>query len=250
MRFRLLIIIAALFLLPACGSGKVKEYKVKVVKEYPHDTSSYTQGLFFHDGKLYESTGEYGNSTFRTVDLATGKALTKMSFDRKYFAEGSVILDDVLYILTWNEKVVFRYDAKTLKYLSTVGYRRQGWGLTTDGKRLIASDGSSKIYFLDSSLKTEKTIQVTMDGAPVRYLNELEWIDGRIWANVYTTGLIVIINPSSGVVEGRINCAGLLPRSLRTKNTDVLNGIAVQDGRIYLTGKRWPRLYEVELISK
>lgn len=250
MRFRLLIIIAALFLLPACGSGKVKEYKVKVVKEYPHDTSSYTQGLFFHDGKLYESTGEYGNSTFRTVDLATGKALTKMSFDRKYFAEGSVILDDVLYILTWNEKVVFRYDAKTLKYLSTVGYRRQGWGLTTDGKRLIASDGSSKIYFLDSSLKTEKTIQVTMDGAPVRYLNELEWIDGRIWANVYTTDLIVIINPSSGVVEGRINCAGLLPRSLRTKNTDVLNGIAVQDGRIYLTGKRWPRLYEVELISK
>ena len=250
MRFRLLIIIAALFLLPACGSGKVKEYKVKVVKEYPHDTSSYTQGLFFHDGKLHESTGEYGNSTFRTVDLATGKALTKMSFDRKYFAEGSVILDDVLYILTWNEKVVFRYDAKTLKYLSPVGYRRQGWGLTTDGKRLIASDGSSKIYFLDSSLKTEKTIQVTMDGAPVRYLNELEWIDGRIWANVYTTDLIVIINPSSGVVEGRINCAGLLPRSLRTKNTDVLNGIAVQDGRIYLTGKRWPRLYEVELISK
>lgn len=250
MRFRLLIIIAALFLLPACGSGKVKEYKVKVVKEYPHDTSSYTQGLFFHDGKLYESTGEYGNSTFRTVDLTTGKALTKMSFDRKYFAEGSVILDDVLYILTWNEKVIFRYDAKTLKYLSTVGYRRQGWGLTTDGKRLIASDGSSKIYFLDSSLKTEKTIQVTMDGAPVRYLNELEWIDGRIWANVYTTDLIVIINPSSGVVEGRINCAGLLPRSLRTKNTDVLNGIAVQDGRIYLTGKRWPRLYEVELISK
>ena len=250
MRFRLLIVIAALTLLPACGSGKVKEYKVKVVKEYPHDTSSYTQGLFFHGGKLYESTGEYGNSTFRTVDLESGKALTKMSFDRKYFAEGSVILDDVLYILTWNEKVVFRYDAATLKYLSTAGYRRQGWGLTTDGKRLIASDGSSRIYFLDSSLKTEKTIQVTMDGAPVRYLNELEWIDGRIWANVYTTDLIVIINPSSGVVEGRIDCTGLLPRSLRTKNTDVLNGIAVQDGRIYLTGKRWPRLYEVELISK
>ena len=250
MKFRLLIVIAALVLLPACGSGKVKEYKVKVVKEYPHDTSSYTQGLFFHGGKLYESTGEYGNSTFRTVDLESGKALTKMSFDRKYFAEGSVILDDVLYILTWNEKVVFRYDAQSLKYLSTVGYRRQGWGLTTDGKRLIASDGSSRIYFLDSSFKTEKTIQVTLDGAPVRYLNELEWIDGRIWANVYTTDIIVIINPSSGVVEGRIDCAGLLPRSLRTKNTDVLNGIAVQDGRIYLTGKRWPRLYEVELISK
>ena len=104
MRFRLLIVIAALVLLPACGSGKVKEYKVKVVREYPHDTSSYTQGLFFHGGKLYESTGEYGNSTFRTVDLESGKALTKMSFDRKYFAEGSVILDDVLYILTWNEK--------------------------------------------------------------------------------------------------------------------------------------------------
>ena len=250
MRLRGLIAIALLFLLPACGSGRVKEYKVKVVKEYPHDTSSYTQGLFFHGGKLYESTGEYGNSTFRTVDLETGKALTKMSFDRKYFAEGSVILDDVLYILTWNEKVVFRYDASSLKYLSTVGYRRQGWGLTTDGKRLIASDGSSKIYFLDSSLKTEKTIQVTLDGAPVRYLNELEWIDGRIWANVYTTDLIVVINPSSGVVEAKIDCSGLLPKSLRTPSTDVLNGIAARDGRIFLTGKRWPRLYEVELISK
>ena len=250
MRIRAVIVIAALLLLPACGSGKVKEYKVKVVKEYPHDTSSYTQGLFFHEGKLYESTGEYGGSTFRTVCLETGEALTKMNFDRKYFIEGSTILDGTLYILTWNEKVVFRYDASTLKYSSTLGYRRQGWGLTTDGKQLIASDGSSRIYFLDSSLKTLRSIQVTLNGSPVRYLNELEWIDGRIWANVYTTDTIVIINPSSGVVEATVDCTGLLPKSLRTKKTDVLNGIAVSGKKIYLTGKRWPRLYEVELISK
>ena len=250
MKVHAAIAVLALLLLPACGSGKVKEYKVKVVKEYPHNVSSYTQGLFFHDGKLYESTGEYGNSTFRTVSLETGEALKKMNFDRKYFIEGSTILDGILYILTWNEKVVFRYDATTLKYSSTLGYRRQGWGLTTDGKQLIASDGSSRIYFLDSSLKTLRSIQVTLNGSPVRYLNELEWIDGRIWANVYTTDTIVIINPSNGVVEATVDCTGLLPKSLRTKKTDVLNGIAVSGKKIYLTGKRWPRLYEVELISK
>lgn len=250
MRAHAAILALALLLLPACGSGKVKEYKVKVVKEYPHDVSSYTQGLFFHGGKLYESTGEYGNSTFRTVNLETGEAITKMHFDKQYFIEGSTILDGTLYILTWNEKVVFRYDAATLKYSSSLGYRRQGWGLTTDGKQLIASDGSSRIYFLDSALKTLKTIQVTLNGSPVRYLNELEWIDGRIWANVYTTDMIVVINPNSGVVEATIDCAGLLPKSLRTKKTDVLNGIAVSGKKIYLTGKRWPRLYEVELISK
>lgn len=232
-------------------SAKVERYKIEVVKAYPHDTGSYTQGLFWHDGSLYESTGLNGKSTFRKVDLQSGKALTKLPFNRKYFVEGSVILGDKLYILTWTNKVIFIYDANTLEYLSTYSYPREGWGLTTDGKSLISSDGSSRIYFLTPELKFERSINVTLNGRAVRYLNELEWIDGRIWANVYTTDTIVIINPDTGIVEAMVDCEGLLPERLRTSDTDVLNGIAVDsEGRIFLTGKNWPELYEVKLVGE
>lgn len=232
-------------------SAKVERYKIEVVKAYPHDTGSYTQGLFWHDGSLYESTGLNGKSTFRKVDLQSGQALTKLPFNKKYFVEGSVILGDKLYILTWTNKVVFIYDAGTLEYRSTYSYPREGWGLTTDGKSLISSDGSSRIYFLTPELKFERSINVTLNGRAVRYLNELEWIDGRIWANVYTTDTIVIINPDTGIVEATVDCEGLLPERLRTYDTDVLNGIAVDsEGRIFLTGKNWPELYEVKLVGE
>lgn len=232
-------------------SAKVERYKIEVVKAYPHDTGSYTQGLFWHDGSLYESTGLNGKSTFRKVDLQSGQALTKLPFNKKYFVEGSVILGDKLYILTWTNKVIFIYDANTLEYLSTYSYPREGWGLTTDGKSLISSDGSSRIYFLTPELKFERSINVTLNGRAVRYLNELEWIDGRIWANVYTTDTIVIINPDTGIVEATVDCEGLLPERLRTSDTDVLNGIAVDsEGRIFLTGKNWPELYEVKLVGE
>lgn len=232
-------------------SAKVERYKIEVVKAYLHDTGSYTQGLFWHDGSLYESTGLNGKSTFRKVDLQSGQALTKLPFNRKYFVEGSVILGDKLYILTWTNKVIFIYDATTLEYRSTYSYPREGWGLTTDGKSLISSDGSSRIYFLTPELKFERSINVTLNGRAVRYLNELEWIDGRIWANVYTTDTIVIINPDTGIVEATVDCDGLLPERLRTSDTDVLNGIAVDsEGRIFLTGKNWPELYEVKLVGE
>lgn len=232
-------------------SAKVERYKIEVVKAYPHDTGSYTQGLFWHDGSLYESTGLNGKSTFRKVDLQSGQALTKLPFNRKYFVEGSVILGDKLYILTWTNKVIFIYDANTLEYRSTYSYPREGWGFTTDGKSLISSDGSSRIYFLTPELKFERSINVTLNGRAVRYLNELEWIDGRIWANVYTTDTIVIINPDTGIVEATVDCEGLLPERLRTSDTDVLNGIAVDsEGRIFLTGKNWPELYEVKLVGE
>ena len=232
-------------------SAKVERYKIEVVKAYPHDTGSYTQGLFWHDGSLYESTGLNGKSTFRKVDLQSGQALTKLPFNKKYFVEGSVILEDKLYILTWTNKVVFIYDANTLEYRSTYSYPREGWGLTTDGKSLISSDGSSRIYFLTPELKFERSINVTLNGLAVRYLNDLEWIDGRIWANVYTTDTIVIINPDTGIVEATVDCEGLLPERLRTYDTDVLNGIAVDsEGRIFLTGKNWPELYEVKLVGE
>ena len=247
---RLILIALALAVLVSC-QGKVKKYRLNVIKEYPHDTSSYTQGLFFHDGTLYESTGQMGESTMRTVDLESGKPIRKLSFSDQYFIEGSVILDDELFILSWLNRVAFIYDANTLEYKETYSYPRQGWGLTTDGKSLIASDGSSTLYFLDKRFNVQHTVRVTRDDKTVTMLNELEWIDGKIWANIYTTDDIAIINPRTGVVEGMIDCSGLLDKSLRTPKTDVLNGIAYNpaDGKIYLTGKYWPKMFEIELVQ-
>ncbi len=240
------------FALLSCSDAKVREYKLDVVAEYPHDVTSYTQGLFFHDGQMYESTGQYGESTFRKVDLSSGEAVERLDFSDEYFVEGSVMFADNLYILTWTNRKAFIYDAATLKYKSTWSYPREGWGLTTDGKHLIASDGSANLYFMDKNFAPEKKITVTLEGRPVRFLNELEYIDGKIWANVYTTDTIVMINPKDGKVEGLIDCTGLLPKRLRKPSTDVLNGIAYdsKNGRIYLTGKNWPKLYEVRTVEK
>ena len=240
------------FLLLSCADATVKEYRLEVVAEYPHDTGAYTQGLFIHDGQLYESTGIKGKSTFRMVDLETGRALKRLDFDKKYFVEGSVIWKDNLYILTWESRIAFIYDANTLEYKSSWKYPREGWGITTDGKYLIASDGSANLYFMDENFAQKRKILVTVDGRPVRFLNELEYINGKIWANVYTSDEIVIINPKDGRIEGVIDCKGLLPKELRTPMTDVLNGIAYdpESEQIYLTGKNWPKLYEVKLVEK
>lgn len=248
----ILSICTMLLLLVSCSGSEKKKYELEVIAEYPHDTQSYTQGLFFNNGKLYESTGLKGKSTFRVVDLASGQALRRFDFDKKYFVEGSVIFNDKLYILTWEDRVAFIYDAETLEYRESRRYPRQGWGITTDGKSLIASDGTSTLYFMDEDLKVKEKVKVTLDEKPVWWLNELEYIDGRIWANVYTTDDIVIINPRNGKVEGLVDCKGLLPRSLHSDTTDVLNGIAYnpQDEKIYLTGKNWPRMYEVRLVEK
>lgn len=245
-------LLALILSMTSCADAKVRQYKVKVVHEYPHDVTSYTQGLFFQGNFMIETTGQWGESTLRKVDLATGKAVKKLDFDRKYFVEGSAELDGNIYILTWKNKVAFMYDAATLEYKSTWSYPREGWGLTTDGKSLIASDGSPRLYFMDRNFKQLRVLNVTMDGRPVNMLNELEWIDGKIWANVYMTDLIVIINPSDGRVEATVDCTGLLKSSDRTPDTDVLNGIAFnpENGKIYLTGKYWKRLFEVELVEK
>lgn len=247
----ILAFLLSLSVLPLFSETKVRQYKAKAVREYPHDVTSYTQGLFIQDGQMYESTGS-DNSTFRKVELSTGKALRRLDFNRKYFVEGSVALDGELYILTWRNKVLFRYSFPELEYVSTRSYPREGWGLTTDGKSLIASDGSSRIYFMTPDLEVTSSIQVRLHGRPLNLLNELEYIDGKIWANVYTSDMIVIIDPSTGNVESVVDCSGLLPDRLRTEDTDVLNGIAYDKatGKIYLTGKNWPRLYEIVLEEK
>ena len=251
MRTVFTIILMSLLIL-SCADAQVKEYSLEVVAEYPHDTESYTQGLFFNDGQMYESTGLHGKSTFRMVDLQTGKALKRLDFDDKYFVEGSVMWKGNLYILTWETKMAFVYDAETLEYKSTWKYPREGWGITTDGKQLIASDGSANLYFMNENFALDRKVRVTVEDRPVRFLNELEYIDGKIWANVYTSDDIVIINPKDGRIQGVVDCRGLLPEKLRTPVTDVLNGIAYNpaDGKIYLTGKNWPKLYEVRLVEK
>lgn len=240
-------LLCCLCLSVSCSAG-VKDYKIKVEKSYPHSTSAYTQGLFFHNDTLYESTGGYGESAFRKLELSSGKVLKEVSFSRKYFGEGSCMLGGNLYILTWTNNVAFVYDAATLKYKKTYSYPCEGWGLTTDGEFLYASDGSNKIYVLTPEFQLKRTIFVKVEGRNLRLLNELEWIDGKIWANVYQTDMIVIIDPATGEVQGRVDCSGLLPESLRTPATDVLNGIAVNSkGEIYLTGKNWPKIYKVSL---
>lgn len=251
MRTVFTIILMSLLIL-SCADAQVKEYSLEVVAEYPHDTESYTQGLFFNDGQMYESTGLHGKSTFRMVDMQTGKALKRLDFDDKYFVEGSVMWKGNLYILTWETKMAFVYDAETLEYKSTWKYPREGWGITTDGKQLIASDGSAYLYFMNENFALDRKVRVTIEDRPIRFINELEYIDGKIWANVYTSDEIVIINPKDGRIQGVVDCRGLLPKELRTPTTDVLNGIAYNpaDGKIYLTGKNWPKLYEVRLVEK
>lgn len=250
-----ILIVAALLPLISCNNAysqkkEVKTWLYNVEKEFPHDVTSYTQGLFFYKGQLYETAGQYGESSLRKVDLSTGKVLKRVNFPRTYFIEGSCVIADRLYILTWQEKTCFVYDVNTFEKIGQTRYQGEGWGLTTDGKSLIMSDGTSTIRFRDpDTFAEQRSITVTLNGKKVNYLNELEYIKGEIWANVYTSNIIVRIDPKTGIVNSIINCTGLLPKSLQKPDTDVLNGIAYneKDGSIYLTGKNWPRLYKISL---
>ncbi|WP_432712003.1 glutaminyl-peptide cyclotransferase [Pedobacter sp.] len=225
----------------------------KVINVFPHDTTSYTQGLEYHDGKFLESTGEYGSSTLRWVDLKSGKALQRIDIDKKYFAEGSTLIGDKIVLLTWQANLGFIYDAKSLKQTGTFPYQnsREGWGLTFDGKQLIKSDGTNRIWFLNKdTYKEESFIEVYDNKGQVDQLNELEYIDGKIYANVYQTDNIVIINPQSGAIERYIDLSNLLPEKDRFANTDVLNGIAWDNKgkRLFVTGKRFDKLFEIKLV--
>ena len=228
-------------------------YGYKIIKVYPHDANAYTQGLLFDNGVLYESTGLEGHSSLRKVEIATGKVLKNKKLADEYFAEGLVLLNDKLYQLTWQNNKAFVYDVNTFEQLHEFGYGGEGWGITTDGKLLYMSDGTDEIRILNpETFKKVGSINVYTDNSKVMYLNELEWINGEIWANVYTTNAIIRIDPRSGAVKGVIDMSGLLTESDINSNTDVLNGIAYDEatGRIFVTGKNWNKLFEIEVLKK
>jgi glutamine cyclotransferase len=224
-------------------------YGYEVVNVYPHDREAFTQGLLFRDGVLFESTGLKGRSTLRKVRLETGEVLQRTVVDGRYFAEGLVDWGNRLVQLTWDTNVAFVYDLASFKQTRTFKYTGEGWGLTHDGRRLIMSDGSPTLRLLDPETFQATGSLLVKDGdVPVEDLNELEFVEGEIYANVWTTDRIAIISPANGAVTGWINLAGLMPRGSTTGDA-VLNGIAydAQRKRLFVTGKLWPRLFEIRV---
>ena len=228
-------------------------YTYAVVNTWPHDPAAFTQGLVFYAGNLLESTGLNGESTLRTVELNTGRVQKKISLPSEYFAEGLAVIGTRAYQLTWQNHQGFIYDARTFQREGEFTYDGEGWGLTSDGQWLILSDGTDQIRFLDpTTFQVVRTIHVTAAGAPIARINELEWIKGEIFANIWMTNAIIRIDPSTGAVRGIIDFSGLLPSDQRKPGTDVLNGIAYDPtgDRLLVTGKRWPKIFEVRLIEK
>lgn len=232
---------------------QIPVYTYEVVESYPHDTHAYTQGLVFHDGVFYESTGQYGESSLRKVEIKKGKVKKKIDVPGQYFAEGMTILGGKIYQLTWQQNKGFIYDLKDFKLEGEFHYDGEGWGLTTDGQSLILSDGTNQIRFLDpKDFRVVKTLNVLDGQEPLTELNELEYIHGEIYANIWKTDRIVRIDPRTGHINAWIDLAGLRPQETMTNGENVLNGIAYdpQGDHLYVTGKRWPKVFEIRLKRK
>lgn len=247
--------IAALVLASACtgAAAAIPVYGFIVKNTYPHDPQAFTQGLFFRDGQLFETTGLTGRSTLRRLDLKTGKVLQKADLPANVFGEGSTAVGSNILGLTWQSKTGYVFDARTFTMKGKFSYEGEGWGLASDAQYVYMSDGSASIRVLDPvSLKEVRRVQVTAEGKPIDSLNELEVVDGELYANVWGTDVIARIDPGSGKVTGWIDLSNLLPREKRGTNSAdaVLNGIA-WDGKhkkLYVTGKFWPKLFEIELV--
>jgi len=222
-------------------------YRYRVVKSYPHDRRAYTQGLVYDNGFFYEGTGQPGESSLRKVEIETGKVLTQVNLDGSLFGEGVALLGDRIYQLTWTTKVGFVYEKETMKQINRIYYQTQGWGLTTMGDRLVMSDGTNVIWFLDPDFNVLSSVEVWDNKGMVDNLNELEMIDGELWANIWQTDRIARIDPLSGKVLGYVELNNLLPRESRSQETDVLNGIAwdADYRRLFVTGKYWPMVFEI-----
>ena len=239
---------------PSKGTKAFTYYTVEIVNRYPHDSRAFTQGLIFETAHtLLESTGMNGQSSLRRTDLKTGRVLQKTDLPQRYFGEGLARLNGKLYQLTWKDHKGFIYDATTLQRTGEFPYTGEGWGLTTDGTSLILSDGSNELRFLDPvTYAITRTIRASYQGKPVDHLNELEYIDGEIYANLWGADLIARLDPTTGQSTGVIDCTNLFPPAQRATPEQVLNGIAwhPETNRLLITGKWWPEVFEVKLIPR
>ncbi len=240
--------------LPGGRSGAPQEtprFTFRVVASYPHDPGAFTQGLAYHAGRLYESTGLYGRSSLRLVDPATGEVLRIRRLDSRHFGEGIALYEDTIIQLTWTSNLGFVYDRDSFEPRGEFAYGTEGWGIACDGRRLAMSDGSATLYFRDPrTLEETGRIEVRDRGRPVPMLNELEFVRGKIYANVWQTDTIAIVDPATGDVTGWIDLGGLAGLMEPGQPIDVLNGIAydAENNRLLVTGKLWPRLFEIELV--
>jgi len=227
-------------------------YTYRVKKSYAHDRKAFTQGLVWDNGFFIEGTGQYGESSVRKVEPATGNVLSQIKLDDELFGEGVALMDDRIYQITWTSKVGFIYDKESLALVNKIYYDTEGWGLTTLNDKLIMSDGTNTIWFLDKAFNVVSSIEVWDNKGKVDNLNELEMVEGELWANIWQTDRIVRIDPATGKVLGYIELNNILPRNERKGNEDVLNGIAwdAAGKRLFVTGKNWPILFEIEVIRK
>jgi len=235
---------------PTTVSG-VPIYTYKVVNVYPHDSNAFTQGLDYEDGILYEGTGRTGRSSLRKCELATGNISQIYNVPVPYFGEGIVVVEDRIIQLTWKSRIGFVYDKDSFELQKQFTYQTEGWGITYDGERLIMSDGTATLYFWDPvTLEELGNITVKDGNTTVTRLNELEYVDGEIYANIWQTDTIARIDPLTGGVVGWVYLQGLLASEGITQGVDVLNGIAYdeENDRLFVTGKLWPRLFEIELV--
>ncbi|MFN2511334.1 MAG: glutaminyl-peptide cyclotransferase [Pyrinomonadaceae bacterium] len=267
-RISLIAVICTFLLSSGCQGGAVANYSVaniatstphkssapsysyEIVNTWPHDKDAYTQGLVFHDGKLLESTGQEGRSSLRLVEPETGKVLKKVNVPRPYFAEGITFFKGKIYQLTWQHQLGFIYDGESFEKLGEFSYRGEGWGLTNDGSLLILSDGSNRIRFLDpDGFQVKRTVSVLDGDTPVDRINELEYVHGEIYANIWHKDRVARIEPQTGRVVGWIDLTGLRTLSDAKDNEAVLNGLAYDESkdRLYVTGKLWPKLFEIRV---
>ena len=235
------------------AQDQVTEFGYRIVNTYPHDINAFTQGLIYHDGYLFEGTGKRGLSSLSKINLEDSTVLMSRNLNRRYFGEGIEVVDDRIYQLTWQSHMVFVWDKNNFEPLNTHYNSTEGWGLAYDGTDLILSDGTSTLYFLDTELFTQKKqITVTLRGSPLANLNELEYINGEIWANIWQTDFIARIDPGTGTVVSLVDLTGLSAETNLGSREAVLNGIAWDDEseRLFVTGKHWANLFQIELVQK
>jgi len=230
-------------------------YTYNILNEYPHDPDAFTQGFEYFNDYLYESTGERGGSSLRKVELETGKVLQKIDLDKEYFAEGLTILNGKIYQLTWQQRIGFVYDLEKFELEKTFDYEqsKEGWGLTNDGNKLIKTDGTERMWFLDAETLEELTfIETYTNKRKAEKLNELEYVKGKIYANIWQQNSILIVNPKNGAIDGIVNLKGLQEKAGQKGSDNVLNGIAYdkENDRLFVTGKRWSKVFEIELVKK